>query len=469
MIKVFYLDRYCCALIAGFILLLFYSCRKDTETPVPAIKTADVTYISPTTATCGGIISSEGGSAVTSSGVCWSSDPLPTIEDQKTTDIPTSGSFSSAMTDLIPNAKYFVRAYATNRLGTGYGISKLFITPNGQAPSLTPISITTITQTFAICNINITSDGGLTITLRGVCYSTSPKPTLADNFTTEGTGTGSFKSKISGISSGTTYYVRPYATNSSGTTYGNEVSFAAVEIPSLITMPCNDIQGISAKAGGSVTDNGGDKNIMVGLCWSTIPNPTLSNSFNRSFNSPMTGLSPNTVYFVRAYSTNKAGTAYGNQISFNSGYTMGYPLEGGLVFYNDGNTHGMVCATVDQGSGSPWGCYGKVTYAFATGINSGPANTDTIVYGCSELRFAAKVCSDLKMRKYSDWFLPSIEELNLMYVNLHKNKIGNFKNYYYWSSSEFGDVDAWLQDFSGGNIYYYLKSQVFFVRAVRAF
>jgi uncharacterized protein (TIGR02145 family) len=107
--------------------------------------------------------------------------------------------------------------------------------PNG----ITTTAAASITGTTAVSGGNILSDGGATITARGVCWSTSPNPTLAlSTKTTDGIGIGSFTTNVTGLSSGTTYYVRAYSTNSEGTAYGNEISFATTSL-----FPVVDIDG----------------------------------------------------------------------------------------------------------------------------------------------------------------------------------------------------------------------------------
>ncbi|WP_276132622.1 LamG-like jellyroll fold domain-containing protein [Polluticoccus soli] len=98
-------------------------------------------------------------------------------------------------------------------------------------PVVTTDAATGVTSTAAVTGGNVTSDGGAAVSARGVAYGTSPVPTTANNFTTDGTGTGAFTSNLSGLSMGTTYYVRSYATNSAGTSYGNEVSFTTASLP----------------------------------------------------------------------------------------------------------------------------------------------------------------------------------------------------------------------------------------------
>jgi uncharacterized protein (TIGR02145 family) len=97
----------------------------------PVLSTAEVTEITSTTAKCGGTITSDGGATVIVRGVCWSTAPTPTVADNKTTNGAGAGSFISTITALIANTSYFVRAYATNSSGTGYGMTMAFVTDQG--------------------------------------------------------------------------------------------------------------------------------------------------------------------------------------------------------------------------------------------------------------------------------------------------------------------------------------------------
>lgn len=346
-------------------------------------------------------------------------------------------------------------------------------------PEITTNPVLIISQTTASCGGNIINEGSATVTDRGVCWSTNQSPTIADSKTADGTGSGSFTSSITGLTANTTYYVRAFATNLVGTAYGNERIFTVVGLPTVTTSNFFNVKGSSAEAGGIVTNDGGGFVTNMGLCWNTNPNPTIANSFTTQFNLPMTGLTTNTVYYFRAYATNEAGTAYGNQISFNSGYLMGSTCGGGLVFYNDGNAHGLVCAAIDQIiKFAKWGCQGTIIGGTSTSINSGASNTNAIVANCSAANIAARVCNDLILNSYTDWYLPSIDELNLMYLNLHTQGMGGFPEFStdynpdYWSSSEYDKDYAWGYDFLGGNAAKdYKESSGFFfnVRAVRSF
>ncbi|MBN1446444.1 MAG: fibrobacter succinogenes major paralogous domain-containing protein, partial [Bacteroidetes bacterium] len=146
----------------------------------------------------------------------------------KTWDGAGTGSFTSNITGLAENTTYYVRAYATNGIGTGYGNEVSFRAQDlGMfVPVLTTSAVTDITTTAARSGGNIISDGGYSVTARGVCWRRSPGPTLSDSVTTSGTGIGSFTSDITSLTASTTYYVRAYATSIAGTGYGNELSFS---------------------------------------------------------------------------------------------------------------------------------------------------------------------------------------------------------------------------------------------------
>lgn len=149
--------------------------------------------------------------------------------------------------------------------------------------------------------------------------------------------------------------------------------------------------------------------------------------------------------------------------------SIGDIYKGGIVFYLDGNGGGLVCAQSDQSTDAPWGCFGTTLGATGTGIGTGAANTAAIVAGCSETGIAARICDQLVLNGYSDWFLPSKDELNLMYENLKLNGFGGFAAAFYWSSSEYSSSNAWDQYFNYGDQLNLSKSSTIYVRAVRAF
>jgi parallel beta-helix repeat protein len=191
--------------------------------PTLAATTA-ASAITGTTATSGGNVTGDGGAAVTARGVCWSTSANPTTANSKTTNGTGTGTFTSSITGLTAGALYYVRAYATNSAGTGYGTQISFTTVS--IPTLAATTAASaITGTTATSGGNVTGDGGASVTARGVCWSTSPNPTTANSKTTNGTGTGTFTSSLTGLTTNTLYYVRAYATNSAGTGYGTQISF----------------------------------------------------------------------------------------------------------------------------------------------------------------------------------------------------------------------------------------------------
>ena len=226
-------------------LALFCSCSEDKGTEpvqpsVPTISTTAVSAISQTTAESGGTITSDGGASITARGVCWSVNTSPTIADNKTTDGTGVGNFTSSLTGLTDNTPYYVRAYATNSAGTGYGSAQSFTTlVQLSVPTISTATVSAISETTAESGGTITSDGGASITARGVCWSMNISPTIADNKTTDGTGIGSFTSSLMGLIADTSYYVRAYATNSIGTGYGSAQSFTTMAPPGTVT----DIDG----------------------------------------------------------------------------------------------------------------------------------------------------------------------------------------------------------------------------------
>jgi len=205
-------------------IFLNNSCKKEKATP-PTIRINEMVEISHTTAISYVEVINEGGAPIEYGGVCWNISHDPTIEDSKTADTIRLGIYCSIITHLTPNTKYYVRAYATNSAGTGYGNEISFTTLKVAIPMLTT-NITNISYSTATGGGNISSDGGTTVIDYGLCWSTSSNPTTADSKTTYGIGgLGSFVSILTGLAASTTYYVRAYAINSEGTAYGNEISF----------------------------------------------------------------------------------------------------------------------------------------------------------------------------------------------------------------------------------------------------
>ena len=222
------------AVLVMVFLVASVGCKDDIIEEQPAVSTLIVSEITSHSAKSGGQVTDDGGSEIVSRGVVWHTQATPSLENfaGMTVDGDGIGVYASIMEHLTPNTSYYVRAYATNRVGTSYGNVVTFRTDESvNEPAVTTDVVTNITQTDASGGGNVTSDGGSAIIARGVCWSTSPSPTVANNTTSDGTGTGPFTSSLTGLSPSTTYYVRAYATNSVGTAYGDQVSFSTTAPP----------------------------------------------------------------------------------------------------------------------------------------------------------------------------------------------------------------------------------------------
>ena len=322
-----------------------------TRDGIPTLTTDSITSITAISATSGGNITDDGGLSVTARGVCWSTSPNPTVSDSHTTNGTGTGSFTSSIIGLEISTTYYVRAYAITNAGTAYGEQQSFTTRDG-IPTVTTAEVTDIQGETATFGGNVTDNCGLTVTTRGVCWSTSPNPTLDDSHTTNGSGNGSFSSSITGLTISTTYYVRAYATTSAGTGYGEQVSFTTRNgIPTVTTVEVTSIGSAWAYSRGNITDDGGLAVEARGVCWSTSPSPTLADSHTSdgietgSFVSHITGLSLNTTYYVRAYATNSFVTVYGNQLNFTT-------LDD-YEYVDLGLPSGLLWATCNVGADSP--------------------------------------------------------------------------------------------------------------------
>jgi len=305
-------------------IILLSGCKKDPV--LPTLATVAPANITSGSATTGGNITSDGRAEVTDRGVCWALTENPTIGTNKIATGAGPGVFSTEISGLEKATTYHVRAYATNSVGTAYGEDIQFTTL-AVPPTITTKAIGQVTWTTAASGGSGLSDGGSAITAKGVCWNISSGPVVTGPYHTEdGTGPGDFVSNLTGLAPNTTYYVRAYATNSQGTTYGNELSFKTppVTVPSLVTDAVSGITLNEAVSGGSnITENGAaitDK----GICWNTTGNPTASGSHFSAgtgtgrFTADIEGLLPGTIYYARAYATNGAGVGYGPQVVFST-------------------------------------------------------------------------------------------------------------------------------------------------------
>jgi uncharacterized protein (TIGR02145 family) len=209
-------------------VMTFNGCRKEAE--IPSLITKEVHQITETTAVTGGMVYSAGDAEVTARGVCWSTVPNPTTEDNKTFNGTGSGSYISNLNGLSTNTAYHVRAYASSSAGTAYGDEISFTTGIYQPATVSMSDIGSFGTSYAVASVSIISSGGAPVSDWGVCWSTAGNPTITD---TRWNITGRiekvrFTALLSGLSPGTTYYARAYATNITGTSYGDKLSFTTL-------------------------------------------------------------------------------------------------------------------------------------------------------------------------------------------------------------------------------------------------
>jgi hypothetical protein len=457
---------------------------KTNAAVLPIISaTTSVNSITQTTASSGGNITNDGGATVISRGICWSIANNPTVINSNTIDGSGIGSYTSLLTGLVAGTTYYMRAYATNSVGTAYGNMFVFTTNAAQLANISTNTASFITQNTAISGGTISNDGGATITSRGVCWSsTTISPTITNSKTVDGTGIGTFTSSLTGLTPATQYYVRAYATNSVGTSYGAYSTFVtiAATLPVVTsTTAISSIAQTTASGGGSISSDGGSAITLRGVCYSsTNSSPSVyydsytSNGTGiGSFSSLFNALSSNTKYYVRAFAINNIGVAYGPVIQFTTAapaLAIGQSYQGGIIAYLDGTgQHGLIATSSDQSTSAEWGCYGSsISGADGTSIGTGNQNTVDIMNGCSTNGTAARLCANLILGGYSDWYLPSKDELYQLYIN--RAAIGGFSSTPYWSSSEYGNY-AYYLDFSNSYQSYYYKNYGYRVRAVRTF
>jgi uncharacterized protein (TIGR02145 family) len=307
--------------ILGIAVLTANSCKKDPG--IPILTTEPVSDITANTAVSGGNVISDEGAVVTVRGVCWGTSPNPSLTDFHTSEGSGPGRYVSLMTGLEAGTKYYVRAYALNNRGIAYGNEIIFETPPASLPELLTAVVSEIAYATAISGGSILDDGGAAVTSRGVCWGTKSNPTILENKTSDGTGTGNFTSNLTGLTHGTTYHIRAYATNSTGTSYGNELIFTTLKIlPVVTTSEVLDVSQTTALIRSIVNSNGGSGITARGVCWGTESGPVIdgwhteNGTGEGSFDSFLTDLLPETRYFVRAYAVTEAEITYGNELDF---------------------------------------------------------------------------------------------------------------------------------------------------------
>lgn len=306
--------------------LLLVSCQKEELQNLPTVFTLMPTNISLKSATLNGEITVEGFSSVVDKGFVYSIwIQNPTLNDLKVEMGPGKGVFIFALEKLTTNTKYYYRAYANNLKGTSYGEVKSFTTADYNLANIS----TDIPKSIGYTTVNlggvVSGDGGGNVTERGFVVGENPTPTILDfKFSALSGGLGAYTLFISTLKESTKYFVRAYAINEKGISYGNTYNFTTADLvlPTVITDKPLVVTFNSVRIGGAVTNDGGSNIKERGICYGLQPNPTLSNFKIISgldlgtFVVDIRDLLDNTTYYYRAYAINSKGLAYGNEQTF---------------------------------------------------------------------------------------------------------------------------------------------------------
>ena len=292
----------------------------------PTVTVESISGVSYNGAVLHGTMVSVGSDKVTRHGFCWSStNETPTIDDEFSNlgDCTTPEAFESVISNLSADTKYYVRAYAENSVGISYSEKAQTFTTTGlpTLPGVTTGTIDEITSSSAKAKGKITSLGNVTsVSAYGHVWSTEPEPTLENSKSTnlgEAKSAESFVSNLTGLDVATNYYVRAYATNEKGTSYGEIATFVTLKTEAVIeTSDVVDIVHNAATAGGKITSSGGHKINERGVCWSVDPMPNMEDNIMQSESSDdtwtcrLTGLEMENTYYVRAYVKTSDGTVF---------------------------------------------------------------------------------------------------------------------------------------------------------------
>ena len=294
----------------------------------PEVETGSLTAITAGSARAGGNLLVVGiVSGVTNYGHVWNTKGMPTVSDLKSElgSQTSTGAFSSSLTGLKPNTLYYVRAYATNELGTSYGEEVTFTT-TPDVITLTTSSPVSVTHNSATLGGRIADAGGNEISECGVCWGSGENPTTADNSRRCELADGSFSVRIETLAERTLYHVRAYAVAANGTAYyGNDVVFQTthqIYLPQASGVTVSNVKVTAAALRASVTNDGDGTIADAGFVYSTTPAPSVADGKvscgvqTGSYSAQLSNLAENTTYYVRAYVTNEAGTNYGEESSF---------------------------------------------------------------------------------------------------------------------------------------------------------
>lgn len=331
--KVYYWAKIAMSALVVFALLIF-ACEKIDHVRIIKIQSGTVSNTSYTSSSVEGKVIDIGSNGIENHGHCWSTADNPTTSQFKTElgSKETPGTFQSNLEDLTANTKYYVRAYALDKNGKEYyGDLISFTTQASAKPTVTTSQPKVIDNHTAECGGNITDNGGSQVTVCGLCWDIVPSPTTDNEYTVIDTvRIDTFTDTLTGLTENTQYYVRAYATNSAGTSYGETVSFTI--IPANIEWE-KSFGGSDAEFSRSIIQTSDGGYVVAGYSYSNDGDVTGNHG---SADYWIIKLDQNrTVEWKKSYGGTNEDFATSIIQTSDGGY-----LVGGYVYSNDGNVSG---------------------------------------------------------------------------------------------------------------------------------
>lgn len=344
---------------AAFIVmagLTVFSCSDDDESDnaIPTVETVQATNVTVTTAELGGIVSG-GGNSMMARGVCYGKYEHPEITGDKTTVLKGNGSFSSIAYELEHNTTYYYRAYVAMPEEVIYGEEFTFKTLALKLPEVITGELANVSSTSVTLKGKVISDGGFSLQEQGVCWSTSPAPTLENQYIGKPGAIGDFEIEVDNLLRNTTYYVRAYAKTDAGVAFGEEKSFTTLNLRepelSVVTIDNENVGMFSVKASATITNLYGSDIIEKGFCWSVSPNPVntgehlIVSGDGVDLSAELKSLKAYTTYYIRAYAVTLGGTGYSEEVMVKTKtletdwvtVTPAVPFLMGWCYETDGN------------------------------------------------------------------------------------------------------------------------------------
>lgn len=363
-----------------------------TKIAAPEVSSTVVSSVTSTTAVFSSTVTYHGGQTVSEVGFYYSTDESLDPETSfKINQTYSADEFSMTASDLIPNSRYYVKAYAVNNAGVAYGEVKSFMTASS-VPSVVTVGATEITSTGALLSGMIVSENGEAVTEKGFLWILGDGIPTIESHKLKADGSGAdFSAKLDNLEQNQKYSFRAYATNAKGTSYGDILIFStSAGLPSLSSIDIADITATSATFSSTVTGHGGSTVSEVGFYYSTSPevDPETSKKVSQLYAKDAFTLSVSDLliyqkYYVRAYAVNSAGQAYSPVVSFTTlsskpvvttaeatDITPAGATLNGEVLTDNGATISERGFVWVEGTGTPTSSSGKLIASGTTGVFS---------------------------------------------------------------------------------------------------